>query len=156
MAAQQCAPLTEKRVIVIPTRSVPQGVSAVLSVDGIDDVEEMIELMTGAIKQVRTALITTAARNSVYDGTKIKKGAHLALIDDTLTASSTDFNSVISAVSLELSNLSPDFITVFTGEDATESEIEAVSGFLGSDSPKAEVAIINGGQPVYRYIISAE
>ena len=156
MAAQQCAPLTEKRVIVIPTRSVPQGVSAMLSVDGIDDVEEMIELMTGAIKQVRTALITTAARNSVYDGTKIKKGAHLALIDDTLTASSTDFNSVISAVSLELSNLSPDFITVFTGEDATESEIEAVSGFLGSDSPKAEVAIINGGQPVYRYIISAE
>jgi len=156
MAAQQCEPLTDKRVIVIPTKSIPQGVSAMLSVDGIDDVEEMINTMTETIKNVHTALITTAARTSVFDGTKIKKGAHLALVDDALTASSNDFNSVISAVSIKLKENSPEFITIFTGEDADDSEIEAVSGFLGSDSPDAEITIIDGGQPVYRYIISAE
>ena len=156
MAAEQCAPLTDKRVIVIPTKSIPQGVSAMLSVDGMEDVEEMIATMSDTIKRVHTALITTAARTSVFDGTKIKKGAHLALVDDALTASSSDFNSVISAVSIKLQEYSPEFITIFTGEDGKESEIEAVSGFLGSDSPAAEITIIDGGQPVYRYIISAE
>jgi len=156
MAAEQCTPLTDKRVIVIPTKSIPQGVTAMLSIDGIEDVEEMKTVMTEAVKKVHTALITTAARNSVFDGTKIRKGAHLALVDDSLTASSSDFNSVISAVSVVLSEFSPEFITVFTGEDANSSETEAVTGFIGSDSPEAELTVIDGGQPVYRYIISAE
>jgi len=156
MAAEQCAPLTDKRVIVIPTKSIPQGVSALLSIDGVDDIEEMISLMTGAAKQVRTALITTAARNSVFDGTKIKKGAHLALIDDALTASSSDFNTVINAVAEALSSSSPEFLTIFTGEDAEASETELVSEVIGSCSSDAEMTVIDGGQPVYRYIISAE
>jgi len=156
MAAEQCAPLTDKRVIVIPTKSIPQGVTAMLSADGIEDADEIASTMRDAIKQCHTALITTAARNSVYENTKIKKGSHLALIDDALAASSPDFNSVISAVSIALSKYSPEFITVFTGEDAVSSETEVVSGFLGSDSPDAEIAVIDGGQPVYRYIISIE
>jgi len=156
MAAEQCAPLTDKRVIVIPTKSIPQGVSALLSIDGIDDVEEMITLMTSAAKQVRTALITTAARNSVFDGKKIKKGAHLALVDDSLTASSSDFDKVITAVAESLSSTSPEFLTIFTGEDAEASEIDIVSEVLGSCSSEAEMTVIDGGQPVYRYIISAE
>ena len=156
MAAEQCAPLTDKRVIVIPTKSIPQGVTAMLSVDGLDDIDEIASTMRDAIKQCHTALITTAVRNSVFDNTKIKKGAHLALIDDVLAASSTDFNSVISAVSLALSEYSPNFITIFTGEDAVDIETEAVSGFISSDSPDAEVTIIDGGQPIYRYIISVE
>jgi len=112
--------------------------------------------MNESIKRVHTALITTAVRNSVFDGTKIKKGSHLALIDDSLTASGADFNSVVSAVSLALSESSPEFIAIFTGESADATEIEALTGFLSSDSPEAEVTIIDGGQPVYRYIISAE
>jgi len=156
MAAEQCAPLTDKRVIVIPTKSIPQGVSAMLASDGVEDVEEMISLMSEAATHVRTALITTAARNSVYDGTKIKKGEHLALIDDTLTATGSDFETVISGVAETLGGFSPEFITIYTGEDASDSEIEAVSASITAGSPKAELTIINGGQPVYRYIISAE
>ena len=156
MAAEQCAPLTEKRVIVIPTKSIPQGVTAMLSADGLEDIDEIAVTMRDAIKQCHTALITTAARNSVFDNTKIKKGSHLALIDDMLAASSTDFNSVISAVSIALSKFSPGFITIFTGIDAVEAETEAVSGFISADSPEAEVAVIDGGQPIYRYIISVE
>ena len=156
MAAEQCIPLTDKRVIVIPTKSIPQGVTAMLTVDGAEDVDEIASVMREAIKAVHTALITKAARNSVYDDTKIKKNSHLALVDDALTASGSDFNSVISAVSLSLKDFSPEFITIFTGEDADEKETEVVSGFISTDSPEAELSVIYGGQPVYRYIISAE
>ena len=156
MAAEQCIPLTDKRVIVIPTKSIPQGVSAMLSVDGVDDVDEMIKTMTETIKNVHTALITTAARNSVFDGKKIKKGAHLALVDDSLTASNSNFDSVISAVAIALGSYSPEFITIFTGEGSNDAEVDALSGFINSYTPDAELTVIDGGQPVYRYIISAE
>ena len=156
MAAAQCIPLTEKHVIVIPTKSIPQGVSALLAVDGVDNVEEIETLMTEAAKQVHTALITTAARNSVFDGKKIKKGSNLALVDDMLAASSNDFGIVISAVSDKLHSFSPDFITLFTGQDADSAEIKSVTEVIEFGLSDAEVAVINGGQPVYRYIISAE
>jgi len=156
MAADQCVPLTDKRVIVIPTKSIPQGVSAMLSIDGIEDIDEMTDVMKDAIKKVHTALVTTAARNSVFDGQKIKKGSHLALVDDVLTVSSFDFSTVISSVADALSAFEPEYITIFTGEGAQEKEIKEVSEFIGSFAPDVEVAIIDGGQPVYRYIVSAE
>jgi len=156
MAAEQCIPLTDKQVIVIPTKSIPQCVTAMLSIDGLTDIEEMRSTMRAAIKTCHTALVTTAARNSVFDGTKIKKGSHLALIDDALTVSSSDFYTVITAVAEKLSTFKPEFITIFTGEDANEEEIKAVSDFATSYAPDVEVSIIDGGQPVYRYIVSAE
>jgi len=156
LAAEQCKPLTDKRVIVIPTKSIPQGVVAMLSIDGIEDVEEMSPLMNDAIKKMHTALVTTAARDSVYDGHKIKKGEHLALVDDALVTSSSDFNKVISDVAEVLSAYLPDYITIFTGEDAEEEEIKAVTEFISSFAPDVEVTIIDGGQPIYRYIVSAE
>ena len=156
MAAEQCVPLTDKRVIVIPTRSIPQGVTAMLSVDGLNDIDEMTTIMNEAIKTVHTALVTTAARNSVFDGKKIKKGSHLALVDDSLLTSSNDFNNVITSVAEALSAYEPEFITIFTGEDAENDEIKAVTDFVSSYAPDVEVTIIDGGQPVYRYIVSAE
>jgi len=156
MAAEQCIPLTDKRVIVIPTKSIPQGVTAMLTIDGLTDIDEMHATMKEAIKKVHTALVTTAARNSVFDGQKIKKGSHLALVDDALTVSSNDFNVVITTVAETLSAFNPEFITIFTGEDAKEDEIKAASDFVSSFAPDVEVSIIDGGQPVYRYIVSAE
>jgi len=156
MAAEQCIPLTDKRVIVIPTKSIPQGVTAMLTIDGLTDIDEMHATMKEAIKKVHTALVTTAARNSVFDGQKIKKGSHLALVDDALTVSSNDFNVVITSVAETLSTFDPEFVTIFTGEDAKEEEIKAASDFASSFAPNVEVSIIDGGQPVYRYIVSAE
>jgi len=156
MAAEQCIPLTEKRVIVIPTKSIPQGVSAMLATDDVDGIEEMQTLMNEAAKKVHTALATTAARNSVFDGQKIKKGSHLALVDDALIASSTDFNEVVEKVAETLSAYDPEFITIFTGEDAKEDEIKEVTEFVSSYAPNVELTVIDGGQPVYRYIVSAE
>jgi len=156
LAAQQCIPLTDKRVVVIPTRSIPQGVSAMLAVDGVDDAEKIESLMTGAIKKIHTALITTAARNSVFDDTKIKKGSHLALLDDALAAHGSKFNEVITSVAESLKALNPEFIAIYTGEGAKEKEIETVRSLICEANSKIDVVIIPGDQPVYRYIISAE
>jgi len=156
MAAEQCIPLTDKRVIVIPTRSIPQGVSAMLSVDAHSDVDDITTQMNDAVKRVQTVLITTAARDSVFDGHDIKKGEHLALLNDSLVASNADFSAVVSAVAVALEKHSPEFVTIFTGEDATESETEAVSSIISPDSSDVELTVIDGGQPVYSYIISAE
>jgi len=156
MAAEQCIPLTDKRVIVIPTKSIPQGVSAMLSVDAGSDIDDITSQMNDAVKRVQTVLITTAARNSVFDNQKIKKGEHLALLNDALVANNANFSSVVSAVSVALKEHSPEFITIFTGEDASESETKVVSELLTSDSSDIELTVIDGGQPVYSYIISAE
>ena len=156
MAADQCVPLSDKRVIVIPTRSIPQGVAAMLSIDEADDVDEMTKLMTTSAKRIRTAQITTAARNSTFDGIKIKKGSHLALVDDTLAASGCDFEAVVSCIADILNEDTPEFLTVYSGEGISESEAEVVVNILRSAAPDSEVVHINGGQPVYSYIISAE
>jgi len=156
MAAEQCAPLTEKRVIVIPTRSIPQGISAMLSIDGADGIEDMASRMAAAAVRVRTIQVTLAARDSVFDGLEIGKGEHIALLDDSLAASGPDAEAVFGAVAEALGGFSPEFITVFTGEDADEAETAALSDRIGAVAPRSEITVIRGDQPVYRYIISAE
>lgn len=156
LAAEQCTALSDKRVIVIPTKSVPQGVTAMLAIDGISDADEMKDVMTTSIKQMHTAQVTTAARTSVFDGTKIKKGSHLALIDDTLAASGFDFESVISCLADTLGKYSPEYITIYVGEGVRGDEAENVANIFRSALPDAEVVHISGGQPIYSYIISAE
>jgi DAK2 domain fusion protein YloV len=156
LAAQQCIPLTEKVVIVIPTKSIPQGVSALLSIDGITNIDEMTTTMTDIITQMSTVLITTAARNSVFDDTKIKKGEHLALLNDVLCANGSNFETVLGIVAEAIGDGTPEFITIYTGEDAKEAEVEVVSRILKEKNSGAEIMVIEGGQPVYNYIISAE
>ena len=156
MAAEQCAPLTSKRVIVIPTKSIPQGVSAMLAIDGSSVVESMASDMTEAAQRVHTAQITTASRDCVFDDMKIKKGEHLALLDDSLAASGNDIFAVIDKIATALSGFLPEFITIYTGEDAVEADTGSVADRFSAASPGAEVTVIHGGQPVYRYIISAE
>ena len=156
MAAQQCIPLTEKRVIVVPTMSIPQGISAMLAVDGLYDIEEISASMAEAAKRVQTALITLAARDSVFGDVKINEGEYIALIDDTLAASGSDINAVIYSVVDKLNSISHEFITIFVGESIDESDAAFVAERIGEISPDTEVSLIHGGQPVYHYIISAE
>ena len=156
MAAEQCVPLAQRHVIVIPTKSIPQGISAMLSIDGSDSVGAIFADMNEAIKRVRSANITLAARDSVFDGIKIKEGEYIALLEDSLIASGPDINAVIDAVAESLNNYSPEFITIFAGEGVDEEEAEATAARIGAVSPSAETSVIQGGQPVYHYIISAE
>jgi len=156
MAAQQCEKISEKQVIVIPTKSIPQGISALLSLDGSGTAEEMAESMTEAADRVKTALVTKAARDSVYDDMEIKSGEYLALIEDSLAAHGDDESEIFDVVVTALNEFNPDFITVFTGEDAGETETASLLEKVNEVSSGVEVAVINGGQPVYHYIISAE
>lgn len=159
MAADQCVSLSDKHVVVIPTKSIPQCVSALLAVAEREtecSADELTEILKGAIGKVRTAQITKAARNSVFDDTEIKKGSHLALLDDSLVASGADFQEVVTTVATKLCEKSPDFITVFTGIDAKKKETDLLTKIFSDLSGDAEFALIEGLQPVYRYIISAE
>ena len=156
MAAQQCIPLTSKLVVVIPTKSIPQGIAAMLAVDHSAGPEEMTSAMIEAAGRVSTALITMAARDSVYDGQEINEGEYIALMEDTLAASGPDISAVIGAVAVRLGKRASEFITIFFGEDVSEDDAVAVADLISSVSPGAETTVIRGGQPVYHYIISAE
>ena len=157
MAAEQCIPLTEKKVIVIPTITVPQGVSAMLSMDTYSQSEEdIIESANSAIQGVHTALITYAARDSDFDGHEIKSGEYLGLLDGALLGSNADVNVLMGKLADELLSINPEFITVYYGEDVSAEDAQSVSNILSDKHSSAELSVINGGQPVYYYMISAE
>ena len=157
MAAEQCAPLTEKKVIVIPTKTVAQGISALLSLDTYTQTEEeILETATASIESVHTALITYAARDSDFDGYEIKAGEYLGLLDGALLGSNADINVLIERLADMLEQFEPEFITVYYGADVDFDDAEAVGTILTDKHPNAETSVIDGGQPVYYYMISAE
>ena len=157
MAAQQCATLTEKKVIVIPTASVPQGISAMMAVDPDAESAEVIEkAMTDAAQCVATAQITYAARNSDFDGFDIHEGDYLALLDGKLLGTDRDVSALLENLSDVAAERDAEFITVFYGEDVSEEDAQKASAVFTRRCPDAEISLIRGGQPVYYYIISIE
>lgn len=156
MAAQQSIPLSEKRVIVIPTGTVPQGITAALSFDESATPEENEELMTEAARYVHTASVTYAARDSEFDGHSITAGEYLALLDGSLISNHRDITAVLSETAEAVSKHSPEIITVYYGEDVNEADAEKVGALLGEKYPDADITVLYGGQPVYYYVISAE
>jgi hypothetical protein len=156
MAAEQCIPITEKDVIVLPTRCVPQGMSAMLVFDPSLDSGQNREAMLSALSGVTTGSVTYAARDSEYDGQRISQGDHMALLNNRLIFTHNDADSVHSRLADEIAKTDPSFITVFYGEDASAEDAQVVAEKLERRCAGAEVSIVNGGQPVYSYLISAE
>ena len=157
MAAQQCIGLTEKTVVVIPTASIPQGVSAMMAVDpDMSDADAIAKAMTDAAQRVSTAQITYAARNSDFDGFDIHEGDYLALLDGKLLGTDRDVSALLDGLSDEAASREAEFITVFYGEDVNEEDAHKACDAFTRKCPDAEVNLICGGQPVYYYIISIE
>ena len=157
MAAQQCIGLTEKNVVVIPTASIPQGVSAMMAVDpDMSDADAIAKAMTDAAQCVSTAQITYAARNSDFDGFDIHEGDYLALLDGKLLGTDRDVSALLDGLSDEAASREAEFITVFYGEDVNEEDAHKACDAFTRKCPDAEVNLICGGQPVYYYIISIE
>ena len=157
MAAEQTIPLSTRKVIVLHTRTIPQGITAMLNFDPDTDTDTNAIVMSKAIENISTGQITYAARNSNFDGKDIKEGQLLALDNGKVSFTETDLEKCILKLTKQLIKKDSSFLTVFYGEDvstAKASEIEAALNRKFSD--KLEITFVNGGQPVYYFIISVE
>ena len=157
MAAEQTIPLSEtKHVIVVPTKNIPQGISAMLVFDTDAETEDNFNAMTEAISAVRAGQITYAARNSDFDGHRIKEGEFLALCEGKLTANSRKCMDAVKKLAKEMVSEESAFATIIFGEGVSEDEAAKVEEIFRKENKNLEVTVINGGQPVYYYIISVE
>ena len=156
MAAEQCVPLTEKKVVVMPTKTVPQGISALLNFNPENSEEQLEADMKEAISHVHTAMVTYAARDSDFDGHIIHAGEYLALMDGALLGSYTNIKTLFKELSWAFDEIAPEFITVYYGEDVQEDDAQEAAKTIIDCFPDAEVSVVSGGQPVYYYMISVE
>ena len=157
MAAQQCAGLSEKKVIVIPTATVPQGISAMMAVDPDEtDAAAIEQAMNAAASAVTTAQITYAARNSEFDGFAIREGDYLALLEGKLFDTDTSIGAVLEKLAAEADSRGAEFVNLFYGSDVSEEDAQKAGEQFGRLCQGAEINVVSGGQPVYYYIISME
>lgn len=157
MAAEQAVKLTDRSVCVLQTRTIPQGISAMLAFDESEGLAENRLNMTKAFERVSTGLVTFAARDSEFEGHPIKEGEILALDDGKLAFTEKDVNKAVLKLCKKLAKGDVSYITLIYGADVTEENAEQTRQLIQSKiSDKTEVMLVNGGQPVYYYIISAE
>ena len=155
MAAQQG--LTEKEVVVIPTKTVPQGITAMMNVDfDAPDAQAITDAMTESLASVTTAQITYAARDSDFDGFAIKEGDYLALEEGRLFGTDSSLDALLRKLAEDAAGRESSFISLYFGEDVTEADAQKAGALFEELCPGAEVAVLPGGQPVYYYIISME
>ena len=156
MAAEQVDALTPKKVIVIPSKTIPQGVTAMLSFNPDGTEEENTEAMTEALPTVDTMQITYAARNSDFDGYDIHEGDYLALYGSQLFGTSQDIKVLLKSLAQKVRDDGKEYITIYYGADVKEKHAQKAADYFAEICPDADVNLLNGGQPVYYYLISAE
>ena len=156
MAAEQVQALTPKNVVVIPSKTVPQGVTAMLSFDPEGSIEDNTAALTEALSTVETMQITYAARNSDFDGYDIHEGDYLALYGKQLFGTSQDIRVLLRSLAEKVRDEGKEYITIYYGADVKEKHAQKAADIFADICPEADVNLINGGQPVYYYLISAE
>jgi len=157
MAAEQTIPISTRKVIVLHTRTIPQGITAMLSFDPDADDNANAIAMEKAAENIATGQITFAARDSDFDGHKIKKGEMMALLGGKITHVDTDLNRTVMKLLKQMIKKDSQFVTVIYGQDVSVSEAQAIESKIQEKySSNVEITFINGGQPVYYYIISVE
>ena len=157
MAAEQCVRLVEgKQVVVLPTKTIPQGISALMVMDPEAEVEDNRAAMAEAIGWVHTSEITYAARDSDFDGFAIKRGDYLALTEHQLFGTDRKLEKLLRRLAEAEAQQSAEFINIFYGEDVSEKEAQKALKLFTECCPNAEITLLSGGQPVYYYMISAE
>ena len=156
MAAEQVGALTPKNVVVIPSKTVPQGVTAMLGFNPEGSIEENTEALTEALGTVDTMQITYAARNSDFDGYDIHEGDYLALYGNQLFGTSQDIKVLLKSLAEKVRDDGKEYITIYYGADVKEKHAQKAADLFADICPNADVNLLNGGQPVYYYLISAE
>ena len=157
MAAEQCVHLVEdKKVVVLPSKTVPQGIAAMMVVDLDADEATNTESMTAALANVGTSEVTYAARDSDFDGFAITQGDYMALVEHQLFATNQDIEALLDQLAHSDKHQQAEFISIFYGEDVTEEQAKKAEEIFAAACPNAEVSVLPGGQPVYYYMVSAE
>ncbi|MBR2489037.1 MAG: DAK2 domain-containing protein [Clostridia bacterium] len=157
MAAEQTIPISTRKVIVLHTRTIPQGITAMLNFDPEADSEANAIEMQKAAEKIATGQITFAARDSEFDGHSIKKGELMALLGGKITFVDTDLEKTVMKLLKQMIKRDSQFVTVIYGEDVTEEQAAAIEAQIQEKyGSKTEITVINGGQPIYYYIISVE
>ena len=156
MAAEQVDALTPKSVVVIPSKTVPQGITAMLSFNPDGEIQENVDALTEALDTVETMQITYAARNSDFDGYDIHEGDYLAIYEKSLFGTSKDIKVLLKALAKKINEDGKEFITIYYGADIKEKHAQKAADMFQEMCPNADVNLLCGGQPVYYYLISAE
>ncbi|MFI3115938.1 MAG: DAK2 domain-containing protein [Clostridia bacterium] len=157
MAAEQAIDICKtKKVIVIPSKTIPQGITAMLNFDEGMDIETITSTMNDSLSLVKSGQITYAARNSDFDGKKIKEGEYLGLFESKLNSNHKKLDNVVTKLVKEMITADNQFATIIYGSETTEEEAQTLVSIFEKQNPNIEITLINGGQPVYYYIISVE
>ncbi len=156
LAAQQAAELTERNVIVLPTKSVPMGISAALAFNPEEEVEENTRAMTEAAEHVHTASVTYAVRDTNFDNREIHSGDIMGLLDNKLTYLGHDVREVALHMADEMVNKDAALVTVYYGSDVSEEDARQLTDEIAEKYPECDVAMQFGGQPLYYYLIAVE
>lgn len=157
MAAEQTIPLSTRKVIVIHTRTIPQGITAMLNFDPDTDVEANAIEMQKSTERIATGQVTFAARDSDFDGHQIKKGELLAMLGGKIAFTETELDKAVLNLLKKMVKRDSQFVTVIYGEDVTDEQAAALEEQIQAKyGSKTEITVISGGQPVYYYILSVE
>lgn len=156
MAAEQAAQMAEKPIAVIPTKSVPQGMAALVAFNGGASLEENREAMTTAIASVKTGQVTHAVRDTKMGDVEIKEGDYIGIAEKEIVTSQADMMGTAKALLRSLVDEDTAIVTIIIGEGATQEQAEALALLLSADFPDAEVEIHSGGQPLYPFIFAVE
>ncbi|ATO36487.1 hypothetical protein GTID1_04175 [Geobacillus thermodenitrificans] len=156
MAAKQAAELSERRVIVIPSKTVPQGMAALLAFNPAQSAEQNEQSMTAALSRVKTGQVTVSVRDTTIEGIEIQKGDYMGLADDRIIVADKDKIAVTKQLLDALIDEESEIVTILYGEDATEVEVETIVAYLETEHDEVEVEIHNGQQPLYPFVISVE
>lgn len=157
MAAEQTIPLSEKKVSVLPTRTIPQGITAMLNFDDTSSADENLNIMAKAAEKVSTGLVTFAARDSEVNGQHVQQGQILGMENGKITVIEKDFVTAAFKITKRMYKRSSSLITVIKGDGVSDEDadklVKQLEDKFGSDT---EISVIDGGQPVYYFIISVE
>ena len=157
LAANQAADIEEnKNVVVIPSKTIPQGISALIGFDGSVSVEENTENMTESMHGVKSGQVTYAVRDTSIDGKEIKTGDYMGIDDGGIQAVGTDICEVVSDLVGKMADEDSALLSIYYGADVTEEQAQDMESMLHETYPDYEIEVCAGGQPVYYYIISLE
>ncbi|MBR9379538.1 DAK2 domain-containing protein [Staphylococcus aureus] len=156
MASEQAASIVDAEAVVIPTKSIPQGISALFQYDVDATLEENKAQMADSVNNVKSGSLTYAVRDTKIDGVEIKKDAFMGLIEDKIVSSQSDQLTTVTELLNEMLAEDSEILTVIIGQDAEQAVTDNMINWIGEQYPDVEVEVHEGGQPIYQYFFSVE